>query len=328
MTQKLARTVYVLFLLLPAVTLVVSYIMVAIEAGHPLPLFHVVHEDGIHTLIGTIFYFEHAAREAPIDIILGLTIGAASAFGFAPKGDAGNGIMWSILVVLTITVIIGGSLATVGLKELGLNLAQMHTRAGAPITVGAHWFYHFISRSALLLAIISVGLIAGSLLKHRQANGAATIGAVMAIFVIISLMFGRNGELVRYAFVDPVYLGHQAREFITHSLVSIPLAFAACMSAASAPDDHSLGRPGALGLVCLAVAVALAAYLGLASVALGSADLGQSSNIAVLIFPHFFEHSLGYLLTAATAATTYHWLNRRYRSTDGRRQNHAVRRNN
>ena len=43
-----------------------------------------MHEDGRRTLIETILYFEHATRELPLDVILGIAIGGSVLFAFAP----------------------------------------------------------------------------------------------------------------------------------------------------------------------------------------------------------------------------------------------------
>jgi hypothetical protein len=55
-------------------------------------------------------------------------------------------------------------------------------------------------------------------------------------------------------------------------------------------------------------------FLGGASIATSAASQGQSDNVAVLVFPHFFEHSFSYLVSTLAAALVFEWWGSRPRS--------------
>ena len=182
-------------------------------------------------------------------------------------------------------------------------MAQMHTRPGAPLMQGAHWYYHVLSRLALLVAAVALGLAA------RGATGAAARGwaallAAPALFAVISALFYDPG-LMRNALYNPVFLGHQARELFTHGLTSLPLAAAACLFCAPRPDGPVRGRLLLAGAVLMSLALALGLYIAVGALTRDALSQGQSTDIGVLIFPHFFEHFLGYCLVPFVAAGTY-----------------------
>ncbi len=53
------------------------------------------------------------------------------------------------------------------------------------------------------------------------------------------------------------------------------------------------------------MAVACGAFVLIASVFLKAQSYGQTTSLAALLFPHFFEHSLGYAFTSALAGFLY-----------------------
>ncbi|CAN0555681.1 unnamed protein product, partial [Laminaria digitata] len=57
---------------LPLGLLLLSYGAIAVEAGTAWPWMAFVHESGDKTLLDTLLYYDHAARELPVDIALGV----------------------------------------------------------------------------------------------------------------------------------------------------------------------------------------------------------------------------------------------------------------
>jgi len=53
------------------------------------------------------------------------------------------------------------------------------------------------------------------------------------------------------------------------------------------------------------VGIACCAFVLVASVLLKAQTYGQTTSLAALLFPHFFEHSLGYAFTSALAGFLY-----------------------
>ena len=66
-----------------------SFLAIVIYTANPWPWFEVVHESGDRSLVATIFFFEHAARELPLDMILGAAVAGSALFAL-PIGKGGN----------------------------------------------------------------------------------------------------------------------------------------------------------------------------------------------------------------------------------------------
>ncbi|MDH3266872.1 MAG: hypothetical protein OEM25_07905, partial [Gammaproteobacteria bacterium] len=148
---------------IPTLTLIVAYTAIALYTGNAWPWLEVVHESGDRTLIGTALYYEHAARELPLDVFLGMAVAASVLLVFprpaqsqcSPQRARSNQRKLTVATVVVIGAIVGGTLWTGGTEMLLNNLLQMHTRPGEPLQWGAHWRYHLLSRFTLML--FSVG---------------------------------------------------------------------------------------------------------------------------------------------------------------------------
>ena len=290
----------VVFFGIPALVVAVSYAALCLRAGTPWPWGHTVHEDGSRTLLGTVFYFEHALRELPLDLLLGL--GAAGAVRwFTPRRDRvrGRRVGLGALVLLCLVVVVG-AIAVAGVPEALRNLAQMHTRPGAELAWGAHWRYHLLSRLALLaLALAVAGLAAARRSRGFTANGDPRLfRRVLIAFALITVVFLPNLDPL----LDSVFLGHQARELATHTLVTLPLALGAALAASGAAPrggGERSSRPAIL--LAAAGAAAAAAYLAAGVLLTGASSQGQTDDLTVLLGAHVFEHSFGYLIAPLAA---------------------------
>lgn len=309
------------FLVLAASVLVVAYAAICISTASPWPWSQPVHEDGIRTLLGTVFYFEHAARELPLDILLGMTIGGSVLLACPPsdaysKTDQGLGTVWAALATgLIVAVILGGTFLISGIEGIWSNLFQYHTRPGAPLEWGSHWAYHLLSRISLML--VSVGVVA--LLRFagqgarssRRNRGRGVLVASLALYVLISVLFVSSSSLIHRAFNDPVFLGHQARELFTHALVTVPVAWGLCLVlfrhdiATTLDGDDSRLSSWIVPLSAGLLGAIIGGYVGFSALLNDAASQGQTDDLATLIFPHFFEHGLGYIAVPAVAALTY-----------------------
>jgi hypothetical protein len=326
--KRLTALERTLFFHVPALVLAVSLVAVCIQAGTPWPWNRVVHEDGQHTLLGTIFYFEHATRELVLDAVLALAIAGAVRYFYpiAARDDAAivrTRLALGLASLAATALILGG---TAYLNAFGPyyaneargqsildNLAQYPTRPGAPFVWGAHWRFHWIERFAeMALAFCVAGLV---WLRDRRPAGAGRTGmslyaAALLVFAAATAIFGISAQ----PFTDPVYLGHQLRELVTHTLVTLPLALGGCFALARrfSRDDGGARSSFPVWPIYAAGAVALfgGAYVLVASVLLKAQSYGQKKALAELIFPHFFEHSLGYLFVCALAGFLYLWPSR------------------
>ncbi len=104
-----------LLIYLPALVLLVAFVAVCVQAGTPWPWTRVVHEDGQHTFLGTIFYFEHATRELLLDAALALAAAGAVRYFYPPSQTSGDHelarmrIMLGAAVAAALALILGGT---------------------------------------------------------------------------------------------------------------------------------------------------------------------------------------------------------------------------
>jgi hypothetical protein len=278
-------------------------------------------------LLQTIFYFEHATRELVLDSVLALAVAGAVRY-FYPPPWAGRDpaivrlrrrfALWTVAVLV---VILGGTVygdaftsdyaASARGQAILDNLAQYPTRPGAPLAWGAHWRYHLIERFAeIALAFCVAGLLwlrDGRPEVRDAPRRLSLYTAAVALFVLATLVFRPSTE----PFLNPMFLGHQLRELLTHTLVTLPLALGTCFMAArkfSAPASRAGSRQGVLPIyVAGGVSLACEAFLLVASIVHKAQTYGQKTGLAELLFPHFFEHSLGYVFVSALAGLLYLW---------------------
>lgn len=280
--------------------------------GTPFIWNEVAHEDGVRTFGATFFYFEHAVRELPGDLMLGLVIGGALAYA-CPLAPAARRRAPRYLAALAavIAMMIAGTVADVGLAGLADNLLQKHTRPGAPLEWGAHWRYHLLSALALyLLSFGAAGLMraadgAGS--AAAAARGARLIRGALIAFAALTLLFAHSPAGLAKPFTDAIYIGHQARELFTAVLATLPIAWGAGLllagdRLAAAEAD---ARGGRLWIGAIALGVLLGLYVCGGAVLMDAASSGQTDDIVMLIAPHFFEHAQTYAVVTLAALAVH-----------------------
>ena len=289
-------------LCLPAVVWACAFAAICIHfrSFRPFPL--PVHEDGRHTLLATIFYFQHEAGELPADILLSAAVAGAMIYCAGGVHSASGVCLPGILAAAALAVdglILSGSIASAGAAATLQWLAQLHTRDTLPLAYGSNWGYHFLSEAALMLLAMA---LAGALGTHR--GGARLLMTSWIALAILSAVF-RIGAA---PFTDARYLGHEARETFTHALTTVPLAVALCSYLAERTTRHSRRR---FAWIPAAGFLALAAYQAGGAVAGGIRQHAQSGDPVRLIGAHFFEHTLGLLVVSSHSCLLYVWAARR-----------------
>ena len=311
--MSLRRFERLFFWATPLIVMQVALAGIWVMTGSARPWAEVVHEDGHRTLLGTVFFFEHALRELVPDTVLAIAVAGAVAC-FLPPGTSDitaasrSRMRHALLASVTVVLIVGGTVYTEGTQSVIDNLAQLHTRDGAPLVWGAHWRYHLIGRFAeMMLAFFVTGI--AWLLRGRPARpssgGFGLYASALAVFALLTIIFKPSAE----PFTDPAFLGHQLRELFTHALVTVPIALGACFSLAREGSEVASPRqprPPVWPIVLAGgLAVVSGAFLLVASLMTGAQSHGQTSGLARLLFPHFFEHALGYVFVPALAAWIY-----------------------
>jgi len=308
------RTILYLAFSIPGITLLLAYFSICYFAGSFWPWQIMVHESGERSLLNTVLYYEHAARELPLDLILGVAIGASALFALPHQSSPPSrwmGLRRSHLLAIASAIvaasIIGGTIVGEGTAVLWENLLQMHTRPGEQLDWGAHWRFHLLSRLSLMLASLGFARCTIWHLKGTKGRGSHSalryFGYVLATFAVLTILFRPNPD----PFLDAIYLGHQMREVFTHLLVTLPLGWAVCLSLAGTDGKAGSGAGTGVRLAFQAglIGCTLWVYLFLVSIYSDSITHGQTGNFILLISPHFFEHAFSYLLVPLVAALTW-----------------------
>jgi hypothetical protein len=295
---------------LPASLIALSYAAICLQAGTPWPWDHVCHEGGRRTLLTTVFYFQHAVRELPLDVLLGLAAaGAVRAFlpweGPRPRGGSPR-IAWAgVAAMVVCATMLLGSTAVVGGSVTAKNLAQMFTRPGLELSWGAHWRYHLLAQAALMLAALALAGLHRAWRERRfvPLGDTSLYRTAIFLFLVLTLVFRPTLE----PFVDVLFLGHQARELATHALITLPLALGVSLWVVerqrgklvfgTAPSSFKPVRGAAL------IALSLTAWITLGALVTGAAGESQTSSLTALLAGHVFEHTFGYAIAPLTAAT-------------------------
>lgn len=142
----------------------------------------------------------------------------------------------------------------------------------------------------------------------------------VAAYLALTVVFAVDASSMAQPFRDAQYLGHQAREIMTHAIVTLPIGAGGCLLLAGvqARAPRAGKEAGTATLVPLLLAggvaaIAMCAYVGFAALHGNAMSHGQSNDLVTLVLPHFFEHTLTYVVTPLVAATTYALIARRER---------------
>ena len=295
---RLQRTWLVLLVIVPLVLVTLAYAWLAVVHGTPWLWNVVVHEGGHYTLGQTVLFVRHHLREIPVDLVMALSL--AWAVRLATTAPVPVSRRWSaVFAGLLVTTAFVTAAGQEGWWEALRDLLQFRTRDD-DVSYGSHWRFHWLSTiwfcgAAPLLAGITAGLPGP---PRSDARSRHLMFAAWGSVALLTIAFGVNAD----PFTSARYIGHQAREILTHGLITLPLVFALCVLAAGvvpAGTAHP-ASPAARAFSWLAV-VCIPAFL---IVAFGGGELEGTaqleSGLSGVVATHVFEHLLDYLLVAAT----------------------------
>lgn len=294
--------------------LLAAWVWLAVEHGTPWLWNVIVHESGNYTLGQTVLYFRHFLREVPTLFAIALFAIAAYGVPIVPAAERERtrrrrpyyalGIAGAAAMVVVAFAEVAAEFGTASAVR---NLMQYHTRDHL-ISYGSHWRFHWLSTLWLGLASSLCARSAARWLGAPSPSDTETGRLLTAVawgwFLGLSLVFVPSAE----PFLDPRYIGHQAREILTHSLVTLPVGLgllALCLRAHGCGAGHR--QPSMpISLPCVAAVLAIPLYLGLATVLGGAIAHGQTAGgLAAMVAAHFFEHALDYLFVGMLCAGAY-----------------------
>lgn len=308
------RRMWWLFVAIPLITLAGMYVWLAIYHGTPLLGGVIVHESGRYSLWHTIFYFSHFLREVPVVGAVALwPVAAVSAFtvsGSTARLSRRTALRCGLGAALMLIAAIGVVVSEAGWESARLDLFQFRTRDDE-IGRGSHWHYHALS--TIWLGLVAAPLLHAAaaltgvrLLRFRSGAPRREWYPALAWFALATLTFGVSS----LSWMSSRYAGHQAREILTHALVSVPIALATGLAIIRPElplDDRALWtRLGAAvreHIWAWAAVLLLGAFLTGRSLAGDIREDGQvGGGVPGMVAAHFFEHSLDYVFTVLVAA--------------------------
>jgi hypothetical protein len=279
----------------PSAVLLVAYLVICIRYRSFWPWNLTVHEDGRHSLWGTVFYFEHALGELPLEWLLALSV-AGAVLWCAGESASGRIAGIAIAAVGLDVLVMAGAWQVTGARGFLTWLLQYHTRDGERLVFGSHWRYHLLSEASLML--LALALSVWGVTSSGKAPRPSLFWMGGAAFAALTAVFGWNGAPFR----DARYLGHEVRETVTHALVTVPLAVGLCLRMAGGGAGQRTPWRGEWAFAGFAL---LAAYQATGAVVAGSRSQAQSSDLVSVLFVHFFEHVLSYAVVATHAVLFY-----------------------
>jgi hypothetical protein len=284
----------------PLVSLALAYAALAAAHGR-LWLWDVrVHENGVHTLGRTIFYPSHFLREVPTDIAMALFLVAAlRRAGLLP---AARGRTWSGwapgLAAALLAAALAATAARSGWASALLDLGQFRTRDDLS-AYGSHWRFHWLSTLWFASASVVIARVASAAVGGDARCGHDVGGHSWAVawvwFAGLTVVFGLSPEIV----TDPRFVGHQAREILTHGPITCLLVVGSAVLMAgrfSPGGPPTRAMPAAAGWLAPAVFVLVPTGLAALAIAGGAMATAQTANgMSAVVAAHVFEHVLDYL---------------------------------
>ena len=305
---------------IPATALLGAYLWLAHDHGTPSLLAVVVHENGRFTLAETIFYPRHFLREIPLALVYAAsTVGTYRTYGPAPGARTPSRALRAAALAagaLLIAVVWRAAARDVGGDVAAHEVLQAYVRDEEAPFPGAHWRYHLLSTLAYVGAAVGVAAVLqraldGGFHPPRPRPRVRWLGGTLAAVAVLTALWG----LTREPFLDPRHLGHEAREAVTHILVTLPLSFA-LLVALGRPRPGTGQEPGER-TPCRDVWVAAGAgsvilgYLAVGTLVTGAVQAARPGvALSSLVGAHVYEHALDgllvLLLTTACAPAASH----------------------
>ena len=264
----------------------------------------IVHESGRYTLGETVLYFAHFLREVPTDIayalfLLGAGGGVARVSDATRPAEPGRArlVGW-VALAAAVLLVVGALVATArhdGLDSALRDLLQYRTRDDL-VAYGSHWRFHWLSTiwfgaTVAVLATLVARLTGGSAIWRSTFWERVAWG----YFVALTLIFGLSSDV----FVDTRYVGHQAREILTHGPVTALLGTGLIIRLRQwlGADEEVAARPRQPWFHTAAMIV-IPVYLAAAALSGDVMTAGQSDHgLVAMVAAHYFEHALDYALT-------------------------------
>lgn len=266
-----------------------------------------LHEDGQRTLPATVLYWRHFLREVPVAALYAVMVaGACAAYGPGPGRPRRSALtVCLVAAILLVGLAAIGAARAVGVRTALWDLLQAYVRDDQ-WAYGSHWRAHALSTLAFWLAApggaaLLARAVDGAFTEPRRAARRRWLSGSLAALVVLSVVWWPAPEPL----VDPRAIGHQAREAITHLVITLPLACGVWLLVHrdGAGSSARLSRPPAEVLAAGVGAAAIVAGLGAAVLVTRAVQVARpDASLSSLVAAHAFEHALDYVFVALLTA--------------------------
>lgn len=322
--------VIAIFFGIPSLLVLGAYLWLALDHGTLWLFPAVVHESGDYTFLQTILYFRHVIRELPITLLYAISSVAAFKIygptGHGPNPQSKRCLIPAVLTLVVVSVSWFMTIDTWGVEVALQEVFQGYTRDDTFLS-GSHWPFHLLSTIGYFLAAIIVATllhygIHGTPPRRRPTVRRQWIGGTIVAMFVMTLLLG----LTTAPFLDPRYIGHQARELLTHLSITLPLSFGVLLRethTTSGLTIKQIHRGGWIGQRPIKkvipsrrisydlIAAAAVLFLGLlflvgGTLLTGAVDHARPGTpLSSLVAAHLFEHTVDYLLVVCLVLTTW-----------------------
>jgi hypothetical protein len=307
---------------LPVCYLLASYIYLAIWHRKGWLFGTITHEDGRHTLWGSLTYWAHFMACFPTALFISLCLVGGTLIALNKHVVAGEGLSTAGLTLVSagivfVLVVAAGSVRQIGVRQTLHYALQKFERDGVS-SWGGCWNQFVLSNLVIGLGSVAAGILLGSWLNIQSADRQSLewwrrglmLGIAVLWFGVLCLVF-RTG---RRSFTEPRWLAHSVREVATYPLTAVPAGFGAILWAHYHyfPDGiHDITVPlWSVGLFVIAVILLVWQLVALRRVDVMAMSqkpsfAPQGLSVPYLLASHVFEHTADMVFIAVTAPGFY-----------------------
>lgn len=301
--------------IIPVIVISMSYLYLSLEYKSILLFSAKVHESGRYTLLQTIMYFDHFAREIPVSIMNAFSV-SVSFYLFTPVPGIPSSFLKKVFnitfvfLIFFLFFVVSEAVHKNGLQSFLLDLLQFRTRDNE-IAYGSHWHSHFLDMIFIFATSLSISFLYRAITRccgnSMNRFGFRLIGIWSGVFMLITLILVPSAK----SFSDTRYLAHQFREILTHCTVTIPLSFAILISIEkrfSADFNPAMinTKYKYTGLIVLCCALIIPLFIVVRLMGNNILSAAQKkTGYWDLLASHYFEHSLDYAFVPALAVFLY-----------------------
>ena len=311
----------IILLALPVLYLGISYAYLAVWHGKLLLFKTVIHENGRHTLLGSLFYFDHFVACVPMVIFFALCV----AGGLALSNPLSRVISVAQLSYVTAVLLLGAALlvlcsfvASVFIAgwQRTVDYASQRIERDGVTSKGGNWNQLQLSNVPIGLGAIGTCIALVGLSPDSNPPGFSSLVGLglIGLAAILSIAISAFNWCGWEAFRNPRWLAHSIREMATYPFTGIPLAMLSVLLVEfilTGSDQWTVQLSWLSVILIGAAALILIAQLlllkntNISAIAQKPSFAPNGLTIPYLLCSHVFEHFLDFILIFLLAGGFY-----------------------